>query len=66
VCGEWLDNLTLLCPRDYFGLVVIDEGHHASAHSYATVMEYFAGAMQVGTYTVRPHEPQDAKSWCCC
>jgi hypothetical protein len=39
----------LLVCRDYFGLVVIDEGHHASAQSYAAVMEYFAGAMQVGT-----------------
>lgn len=33
--------------RDYFGVVLVDEGHHAVARIWATVLDYFASAAKV-------------------
>src|SRR5947209_1583900 len=35
-------------PREYFGLVVIDEAHHSVAPSYLTVTDYFREAKILG------------------
>ena len=40
-------DVVLLCCRDYFGVVIIDEAHHSAAHTYRSVQEYFATAAQV-------------------
>lgn len=42
-------------PRDSFGLVVVDEAHHAaSGGQYAQVLDHFAGAWVLGL-TATPH-----------
>ena len=35
-------------PRDWFGLVVVDECHHATAASYHTILDHFAAARVLG------------------
>lgn len=35
-------------PADHFGLVVVDEAHHALSDSYQRVLEYFAAAKVLG------------------
>lgn len=35
-------------PRDAFGLVIIDEAHHATADTYARIVDYFDAAKVLG------------------
>jgi superfamily II DNA or RNA helicase len=35
-------------PRDYFGLIVTDEAHHATADSYGAVYDHFRGVPHLG------------------
>jgi superfamily II DNA or RNA helicase len=35
-------------PRDYFGLMVTDEAHHAVSDSYQNIYEHFAGTPHLG------------------
>lgn len=28
-------------PKDYFGMIIIDEGHHATANTYRKILKYF-------------------------
>jgi superfamily II DNA or RNA helicase len=35
-------------PKDHFGLVVVDEAHHALADSYQKVLQHFTGAKVLG------------------
>jgi superfamily II DNA or RNA helicase len=35
-------------PRDAFGLIVVDEAHHATADGYRAVMDHFDGARVLG------------------
>lgn len=41
------DRLRRLRPED-FGLVVVDEAHHATAKSYRNILDHFAGCMVLG------------------
>lgn len=40
-------KLEILFPRDYFGVVLLDEGHHAAERTWGTVLDYFAPACKV-------------------
>ena len=35
-------------PRDHFGLIVVDEAHHALADSYKRILDHFEGAKVLG------------------
>jgi superfamily II DNA or RNA helicase len=37
-----------LLPPEFFGLVIVDEAHHAVADTYGSVIDYFAGAKVLG------------------
>jgi len=41
-------------PRDHFGLVVVDEAHHALAQSYLSTLRYFDGHAKVLGVTATP------------
>lgn len=45
--------------KEHFGLIVVDEAHHAAANSYIAVIEHFSGARVMGV-TATP-ERQDRK-----
>lgn len=50
VCGSIqsiIRNLSLFKPDD-FGYLIIDECHHASAKSYATILQYFKPSFTLG------------------
>lgn len=38
LCAPFTDGMTLLGKADPFGLVIVDEAHHATADSYVTVL----------------------------
>jgi superfamily II DNA or RNA helicase len=44
----YADRMAGRFPKDHFGLIVVDEAHHAGAKSYQDVLSYFEGAKVLG------------------
>jgi DNA repair protein RadD len=49
VNNKWYERF----PRDYFRMILVDEGHHNVAETWIRLFEYFAGA-KVVSYTATP------------
>lgn len=47
--NKWYEAL----PRDYFDMILVDEGHHNVAETWTRLFEYFAGA-KVVSFTATP------------
>ena len=47
--NRWFSSL----PRDYFDMILVDEGHHNVADTWRRMFEYFGGA-KVVSYTATP------------
>jgi DNA repair protein RadD len=47
--NKWYERL----PHDYFDMILVDEGHHNVAQTWARLFEYFSGA-KVISYTATP------------
>lgn len=53
-----------LMPRDRFGLLVVDEAHHAPAASYVAIMQHFATRFRLGvTATPQRLDGQGLAEW---
>lgn len=51
-------------PRDRFGIVVVDEAHHAAAASYTAVLEHFQARFRLGvTATPQRLDGQGLAEW---
>ncbi len=47
--NKWYEAL----PRDYFDMILVDEGHHNVADTWTRLFEYFANA-KVVSFTATP------------